>query len=128
MLGWDSGLRCKESGRDRFMVSVVQSGNWTRGSGSRGGTRTQPYGLRVQRRVFSTAGVKAHYLGDIVMTREKGDASTRRGKPLPRAFSRDKGTKIESLRASYLPPVSTNLLCKPFVQLLTAIQHQALSL
>ena len=75
------------------MVSVVQSGNWTRGSGSRGGTRTQPYGLRVQRRVFSTAGVKAHYLGDIVMTREKGDASTRRGKPLPRAFSRDKGTK-----------------------------------
>ena len=110
------------------MVSVVQSGNCTRGSGSRGGTRTQPYGLRVQRRVFSTAGVKAHYLGDIVMTREKGDASTRRGKPLPRAISRDKENKKESLRASYLTPVSTNLLCKPFVQLLTAIQHQALSL
>ena len=75
------------------MVSVAQSGNWTRGSGSRGGTRTQTYGLRVQRRVFSTTGVKAHYLGEIVMTREKGDASMRRGKPLPRAFSRDKGTK-----------------------------------
>ena len=75
------------------MVSVVQGGNWTRGSGSRGGTRTQPYGLRVQRRIFSTAGVKAHYLGDIVISRATGDASTRRGKPLPRAFSRDKGTK-----------------------------------
>ena len=78
------------------MVSVVQGGNWTRGSGSRGGTRTQPYGLRVQRRVFSTAGVKAHYLGDIVITRAKGDASARQERkelPLPRAFSRDKGTK-----------------------------------
>ena len=75
------------------MVSVVQGGNWTRGSGSRGGTLTQPYGLRVQRAVFSTACVKAHYLGDIVISREKGDASKRRGKPLPRAFSRDKGTK-----------------------------------
>ena len=79
------------------MVSVVQGGNWTRGSGSRGGSRTQPYGLRVQRRVFSTAGVKAHYLGDIVITRAKKDASARDGKrkelPLPRAISRDKGTK-----------------------------------
>ena len=93
MLGWDSGLRRKESGRDRIMVSVVQSGNWTRGLGRRGGTRTQPYGLRVQRRVFSTACVKAHYLGDIVISRTTGDASTRRGKPLPRAFSPDKGTK-----------------------------------
>lgn len=76
MLGWDSGLRRKESGRDRIMVSVVQSGNWTRGLGRRGGTRTQPYGLRVQRRVFSTASLKDHYLGD-------------------------KGNEMESLRASY---------------------------
>ena len=79
------------------MVSVVQGGNWTRGSGSRGGTLTQPYGLRVQRRVFSTAGVKAHYLGDVAISRAKKDASARDGKrkelPLPRAFSRDKGTK-----------------------------------
>lgn len=56
-----------------------------------------PTGLRVQRRVFSTAGVKAHYLGDIVITRAKKDASARDGKrkelPLPRAISRDKGTK-----------------------------------
>ena len=76
------------------MASVVQGENWTRSSGSRGGTRTQPYGLRVQRRVFSTACAKVHYLGDIVITRAKGDGSTRWGKPLPRAFSRDKETKL----------------------------------
>ena len=86
------------------MVSVVQSGNWTRGSGSQGGTRTQPYGLRVQRRVFSTAGVKAHYLGDIVMTRE----TRARGGESP-SLVRSRVTREQNRElARKLPPACIN--------------------
>ena len=69
------------------------------------GTRTQPYGLRVQRIVSSTACMQAHYLGDIVISRTKGDASMRRGKKraaTPLCILTWWGYEMESLRASYV--------------------------
>ena len=64
------------------LTPVVQ-GSWQdsdHGVRDQSGTRTQPYGLRVQRTAFSTAYVKSHYLGDIVISRAKGDASAKREK------------------------------------------------
>ena len=88
------------------------------------GTRTQPYGLRVQRIISSTACMQAHYLGDIVISRVKGDASVRRGKkraPPPSCVLAWRGYEMETLRASYLlykltcsvnPLYSSSLLSK----------------
>ena len=69
------------------------------------GTRTQPYGVQVQRIVSSTACMQAHYLGDIVRSRAKGDASVRQGKKKaspPSCVLAWRGYEMECLRASYL--------------------------